>query len=428
MLQFNAKSLVAVVLLGLILTALSGPAAAATVRGEHCTVQYSGIDAAYAQAMATVYDTAHAGYRDTLALKLPERVIIKVTTGAYATRLWTDGAGFIYLELADSADLEPGRGYFHIYGICRQMGLITMYSRLSTLAGLPEGVGMGWGHYCGSLVTDYVWGKLGRGAWPVPYDYNVNGTARLRSQCEQPGSDPMLTAACTFLAIGDKYTHKKAGTVMKGALANEPAGHELMGRFAKILDARAEAGASDLIPGSVRKSPITTSDSEIIMLPSHIAADTEAWTDEDGWMGYDDDYEDGMRSQAGSGHAVRFHVKRGGELTKVMLKGARYGMPQSDSKFRMTVLDGGYEVLQMWELPYMKFSKRGEPLYWVEFDTLGLEVPEDFYVVFDFNPHATNGVYVGYDADTSSHSYSGLQYERLREFHEGDWMIRVKVE
>jgi hypothetical protein len=213
---------------------------------------------------------------------------------------------------------------------------------------------------------------------------------------------------------------------MKGALATKPAGNELMGRFARILDSRAEQDASAMIPDSVRKTKITAS-GDLVVLPSTSTIVSGAWTDEDGWLGYDDNSEDGMRSIAGGGHAVKFSTAGGGRLDKVMLKGARYGLPRSESKFRLTVLDGDFKTIKDWELPFMDFMQRGEPLYWKEFDTGGLQVPEEFYVLFDFNPTGTDGVYVGFDADSSGHSYEALPESHIKLFREGDWMIRALI-
>jgi hypothetical protein len=103
-------------------------------------------------------------------------------------------------------------------------------------------------------------------------------------------------------------------------------------------------------------------------------------------------------------------------------------MPHSNSRFTLAVLDSNRELIQIWDLPFLKFEQRGEPLYWVEFDTRGVEVSQDFYVVFRFNPTATDGVYVGYDADSSGHSYDDMQGSRPRAFRDGDWMIRALVD
>lgn len=70
----------------------------------------------------------------------------------------------------------------------------------------------------------------------------------------------------------------------------------------------------------------------------------------------------------------------------------------------------------------------GEPLYWVDFELVGVDVTEEFYLLFDFSPEATDGVYVGYDANSTGHSYMGNDASSLRNFRDGDWMIRGKVE
>jgi len=415
------------VLCAMAIVLMAWPATAAeTITGEHCKVKYYGVDEAYAESFATIYDTAYEGFRALLGVKLPPTVMVHIETGAYTTQLYPDGKKNIHLKLGGVEDLNPNRGYFHIYGICQQMGLIALYSGLKSLDGLPDGVGVGWGHYCGSLVVDHVWAEQGSSVWPGGWDYSRDGMVRLNSQCKTNDGDAMLNAACTFNAIGEKYGHRKVGSAMTGALAVEPAGHELMGRFCKILDARAEAGASAMVPDSVRKSPIVPT-SEVVMLPSK-GFISEAWEQTGGWVGYDDDSEDGMRSIAGGGHCIQFNIKGGGELKAVSLKGARYGYPQSDSNFTMSIYDGGFELIQTYSFPYMKFAERGEPLYWVEFNLSGVEVPEDFYVLFNFNPGQTDGVYVGYDANSAGHSSQGASVFNLRNFDDGDWMVRVKVE
>ena len=73
----------------------------------------------------------------------------------------------------------------------------------------------------------------------------------------------------------------------------------------------------------------------------------------EGWISFDDDGEDGMSAIAGSGHAVKFSVRRGSKLAKVRLKGARYGYPHSDSLFKLNILDSNFELIKFYEYPYM---------------------------------------------------------------------------
>jgi len=409
-------------------TAPASHAAEGIFTGEDCTVEYNGVDAAYAQALSGLYSAICLGYKDTFSLKLPRDAVIKVEAGADATRLWNDGDRYIFLDLADAGDLDPARGYRHVYGLCHEAGHIVMYSQLDSLAGLPEGVGEGWAHYCGSLVCDYVWDKLGAAAWPVPHDYSGDGRARLGSQCTTREQDPTTLAACTFYTIGEQYGHKRVGWAMRGALAPEPRGSELMGRFAEVLDAQAGAGASDLIPEAVRKSKAQASGEVIVIDPGVSASNSSAATDDEGWLCYDDGVYDGMRSMAGSGHAVRFSAPKGAKLEKVKLMGARYGLQHSSSTFRVTVLNSNFNEIKFFEFPFTKYTQRGEPLYWVEFDMLELEVPEEFYVLFDFDPTATDGVYVGFNAHSTGNSFSALPGGHIKPFREGDWMIRTLLD
>jgi len=399
---------------------------AATVEGKRCVVEYSGVLVDYAKAIAAIYDCACDGYKEIFGLDLPKSVTITVSTGAPETRLWNDGDRHIYLQLASDRDLNPDSGYFHIYGMCHEPGHIAMYSKLETVAGLPDGVGEGWAHYCGSLVLDYVFAKLGQNAWPVPHDYSWQGKARLIKGCGASEKDAMMTAACAFYAIGEKYGHDKVGYAMRSALNRKPKGTELMGLFAKAIDAVTNRKGSALIPDSVRRGKVVV-EKPTVVLPGR-AAPSGAVLYDDGWIGYDDDGEDGMRSIAGSGHAVEFHVKRGGTLKAVKLKGSRYGYPQSDSKFEIYIMDNQFNVIDSASLPFMEFAQRGQQLYWREFNLKGIKVPEDFIVLFSFDPTATDGVYVGYDANAHGHSYTALPAGHAKQFSEGDWMIRVKVE
>ena len=399
---------------------------AASIKGKYCTVQYEGVLVDYARALGAVYDCAWDGYKEILGIELPKRVTISVTTGAPSTRLWTDGDSYIYLELASDRDLAPDSGYFHIYGICHEAGHMAMYSKLETVSGLPEGVGEGWAHYCGSLVLDYVYSKLGQSVWPQPHDYSWQGKARLAKQCRDSEKDATMQAACAFYAIGERFRHITVGRAMRSALSRKPKGTDLMGLFAKGADALTEGKASALIPEEVRKGKLVAT-KEIVVLNDFPGA-TDAVSYDGGWLGYDDDTNDGLRSIAGSSHVVRFHVERGGALKAVKLKGSRYGMPESDSKFTLYITDAHFNVIDSVRLPFMEFAQRGELLYWREFALKGIKVPEDFAVLFDFNPTATDGIYVGYDKQAHGHSFTGLPEDVIQVFAEGDWMIRVQVE
>ncbi len=150
-------------------------------------------------------------------------------------------------------------------------------------------------------------------------------------------------------------------------------------------------------------------------------------TGEGGWLQYGDGSNEGIRSVAGSGHAVIFRKAGGGKLTAVKMKGARYGSPESSSVFRITILDGGFKEIKQVEFPFAKYEQRSENPYWVEFPIPGVKVPEVFFVAFDFSPTATDGVYVAFDDSTKGHSFLALPGDHLGDFDKGDWMIHAQV-
>lgn len=403
-----------------------GAAIAANATGTHCSVEYSGVLAEYAAALARIYDSAWDGYMTVFGIELPKNVVISVATGAAQTRLWNDGARRIHLDLVSDRDLQPDSGYFFIYGICQQAGMLALYSKVDNVTGLADGVGPGWAHYCGSLVLDYVYSKLGQGAWPVPHDYSWQGEARLKKDCGASEKDATLSAACAFYAIGKQYRHLTVGRAMRSALSRNPKGADLMGIFAKAIDTLTNGKASAMIPEAVRKGRVAHETPPVI--PNGYSVPTHLYEYDDGWVGYDDDGADGMRSIASDGHAVQFHLKQGGTLKSIKLKASRYGKPQSDSQFTIYIMDEHFRTLAESCLPYMTFDQRGQQLYWREFKLKVIKVPKDFIVLLSFNPAQTDGIYVGFDATARGHSFTSLPGEPAQAFTDGDWMVRVKVE
>jgi RNA polymerase sigma-70 factor (ECF subfamily) len=55
-------------------------------------------------------------------------------------------------------------------------------------------------------------------------------------------------------------------------------------------------------------------------------------------------------------------------------------------------------------------------------------VPANFIVCVGFNPAATKGVFVHYDAKGAANSLTGLPGAKSRAFPRGDWMIRIEVD
>ena len=146
---------------------------------------------------------------------------------------------------------------------------------------------------------------------------------------------------------------------------------------------------------------------------------------------YGDGKPDGKKSIAGAGEMIRFTMPEGqtNALKSLRVHAARYGYPQPPKEeVEINILnDDMTEVLHTELVPYSLF-KRQEECRWtsIPFED-EVEVPENFWVVLNFNAEATKGVYVSYDASTKGeHSRVGFNDQDAKETKfGGDWMVQA---
>ena len=143
-------------------------------------------------------------------------------------------------------------------------------------------------------------------------------------------------------------------------------------------------------------------------------------------LSHDDGRADTRRSSAGTGHAVLFERPEGEFIAKaVRIHGARYG-GESDPEYalaRVSLCDADLEVLAQSFEPYS--SWRVGAFDWIEVPLGPARVPERFYVVVEFFPTRTSGVYLSIDDDAAGHSFSGRPGALSMPLEGGEWMIRV---
>ena len=142
-----------------------------------------------------------------------------------------------------------------------------------------------------------------------------------------------------------------------------------------------------------------------------------------------DDTAEGKQSLAASGHAIRLNrIGKEKFVEAIQIFGSRYGAttpPRDD--FHVYLLNEQYQVLSHSKFPYALIP-RGE-MKWHTLRTPSIEVPETFYVAVAFNPHATKGVYLGFDDNTEeSHSFTGLVGDGFQRWDKkSNWMIRTHL-
>jgi len=401
------------------------------VTAEGAEVEYFGLPDAYAQAILTTAATARRIYAETLHADVPATVTATLRKSASErTSLWTDGISHFFLTLYSVDDLAPPRqsGYFHLYGICHELGHIAMYRRIREL-GLPEGIGEGWAHYAGSVVVDEVYKQQGEKLWPVPYDYREDGTARLAKQVADP-RDATEKAAAAFYQAGQRYGHATVFAAMNAASEGKPYGRDLMPRFVKALvKLTGDPAAAQRFPQELLTSQVKWETKERGITEETTKGEVTEKDATGVLLRYDSGHSDGMRSTSGSGHAVAFRCPAGAwAVDEVRMYGMRYGTTEPPKvNFTIYLCDRSFNIIKEIEQPYSKLSYGDKP-EWNRFTFEPVAVPEAFYVCVYFDATYDRGFYVHFEkGHTPNHSYAALPLSFISEAKEGDWMIRVHL-
>lgn len=144
---------------------------------------------------------------------------------------------------------------------------------------------------------------------------------------------------------------------------------------------------------------------------------------------YGDGKANGKKSLGGTGEMIRFELPDTQQKVKALrIHAARYGTPQApDEDVDITfVSDDETEIIDNQTVPYARFRRGQSRWVTLKFDE-PVEVPETFWVIFDFGAERTKGVYVSYDTATGGkHSRIGLPGADSREVDfGGDWMVQL---
>lgn len=370
------------------------------VETPRVTVRYARFDKKYAEAFARILSEAVMVY-ERMGFKMPEKSTLTAYIDPSQTSLWTDGVSSINLRLRSKNLLGPSTstGVFNIYGMCHELGHNVMYSELSSLMGLPAGVGEGWAHYIGSVVVSEVAQELGKGIWPEPYDISdVEGMGRLKRQAdtEMPkgwdSMSPDTRAVLVFYKMEQDYGRDKVIAGMIRALDQHPIGKDLMSLMVKQLkEITGDPKAGAWIPESVLVPKIEWNVKE--RNPGDdFFAEQKSTSDAAGTeLSYDDGKMDTKLSTSGSGYAVLFQMTEGSwQLDGIKLFGSRYGEEQPpDENFSIYICDENFDLLKTVKLPYSSFERGDEKWYDLKFDPV--DVPHTFYVCVDFNATAYKG-------------------------------------
>jgi len=404
----------------------SASMAAEELKFDHVVVSYDGISKAYAEAIGRTVESARDVAVRQFEFDMPETIRVDVTVDpSEQVRLFNDGADHINLTIRSEENLlKPSTsGIFQIYGMCHEVGHMAMYRLIRDHSWLKGDAAEGWAHYMGSRLVDAVYTKEGSDLWPDRYDYIEDGMKRLEKQLSAEKPTSMSKAAGTWKQLAGIIGDKNIAPIFRawGEVKFDPADP-------------GESLEKALSANSSKQTQQWWSDAQDILIlkraKSKVASDK---VDENKLAGkthelaHDDDKEAGKQSMAGGGHAVRFEAPGDScYATEVRIYGSRYGMPAPPKEiFHVWLCDKDFKAISDNPFPYSKFQRGNS--HWVALKIKPTRVPKEFIVCVGFNPTATKGVYVHFDAEGSGNSFIGLPGENAEPFEKGNWMIRVSV-
>lgn len=392
---------------------------------DHVTVHYNGITAEQAQSLARVADAARAATVARFGFDVPDRITVNVDCKpTNKVRLFTNGNDTYTLSIRTPADLAPPSesGINNLYGMCHELGHVVMYRVIKNHDWLTNDAAEAWAHYFGSQIVDDVYAAAGEKVWWTPYDYRADGMSRLRAQIEEGKSDEARAWMELTTIVGEKNMPALFAAWEKAGIdPTNPSPTVLAALKSVCADANIDAWWKKSQPMLIATRPLSNFAAAPATKPAAPGKPTE--------LALDDGKSAGKKSIAGSGHAVGFEAPAEGcRVISVKIFGSRYGAQQPPADdFHVFLCDSDGKQIKDIPFPYKSFLRGGDR--WV---VLKLpepaDVPKIFIVCVAFNPTASKGVFVHYDAKPDGDSRTGLPGELNDAFDKGDWMIRAIIE
>ncbi len=397
-------------------------------RLDNAVVTYEGIEQIYAEAIGKTAETARAIAAKQFGFDMPQTIKVDIICDAkQRVRLFTDGQDMMYLTIRGESDLKKPQesGIFHIYGICHETGHLAMYRIIKDHSWMRSAAAEGWAHYLGSRIVDGVYEKYKGELWPDRYHYLADGTARLNNQLADANASGIVKAAGLWKElveiVGDKDIVKVFKAWSKAEIDPADPGAALRKALLETKeDEHLNTWWNSAEPILVFKRPSSEFKAKTVKRTELAQEPMDLY--------FDDGRQVSKSSIAGGGHAVKFNIP-GSDwyITSVQIYGSRYGYPQAPKEdFHIWLCDKDFKVIADFPQPYARF-KRGNPRR-VSMPVEPTNVPSEFIICVGFNPTGAKGVYVGFDAEGSGNSFTGLPGGDFNSFSEGDWLIRAKVD
>jgi hypothetical protein len=385
----------------------------------------------YGEALAEALAAAREIYVQDFAFNMPETVTLTITCDPKSSvELYTNGQDSMFMSLSSPKQLAaPTKsGIFHLYGICHELGHIAMYRLLTNREWMSGDAAEGWAHYAGSVVLDRVYERKGPNFWPDPYDYRQDGTARLQNDLMSKSPSGTALAAAQWLKLDSIIGH--AGFAQLFSVWQSTP-FDFVNPSNDLLTAL--SGFSPEKKMTLKEwwgsaAPLFLQPVQVSLFKTREAAPSNL-TGKPVTISLDDGIMDDMKSIAGGGYGRRFSTPSEGDwyITAVWLHGERYGDEAPPSiNFDIALCDADAKLIKIWKKPYSLFESGA--MKWVRLEVPPTLVPKTFYACFNFNPTASNGVYVAYDTSTTGNSIKSRPGSPPIKLEKSDWMIRIELQ
>jgi hypothetical protein len=364
-----------------------------------------------------------------MGFDMPERVNLSITCGMGNSTLFTDGIDQMFLSIPSLDALAPPSksGTYNVYGVCHELGHIAMYRTLKSRDWLTIDAAEGWAHYIGSVVVDRVFAAKGETLWPEPYDYRDDGTARLQRDIDSKSPSGTAVAAGGWQQLGriiGLSSFPRLFAAWQSAEIDPVRPSKPLLDVAVSLNPKNERALDDwwmkAEPALIEK--VEVSQFPLDQIPLAQLADrtlklpTGAST------------ETSHASLGGGAEGRRFKRPDDGDwyIKAVSIYGSRYGGDSSDTTFDIAISDADGKLIYIWKGKYSAFDSGNDR--WTRFEIPPVRVPPSFYTGLNFRATGSNGVLVGWDANSKGDSVDSLPGKPLHVYQNGDWMISVELD
>lgn len=395
---------------------------------DHVRVTYHGMPQAYAEAMATIADSARRTYSDIFFLDMPDSLVVSVDIDrANRVAIWNDGGARINLTLGRTAQLRaPAKSkVFNIYGLCFELADLAIRRTLGKPAWLSDEAVLGLSHDCASEAIERVYLRYGRRLWPDEYAYEAEGLPRLKKQMKVRHPSEVIKAAALWHELTKIMGERALGETLKAwrGIDMDPSkpAIALSKALPSARDAYHQGKLNDWFRAFSKTAIVEAG-------RSRRSGRTLRLSKKPVVLKYGDGTSDGKACLSGDGHIVYFKAPPDEwYITTLHLYAERFGAPLRRMEYvTITLCDAALVPIRSWQKPYGFF--RGARPRWFHLRLAPTRVPAAFAMVVQLNCREDKGVRLHRDSSSKGHSAIGRPGGQAQPLEEADWMMRVDLD